>query len=138
MMLPILGARGIINNSDKIEEFATYFEGTFRSNPPAERNYEKLTDVMSKQVHTTHRDTINIHQTTTEELQNIIKTLGDRKMPGHDGITNTAIEHLTLEAADTLKEIINAIIRHQYDPKIWKHATIVIIHKSGNPKNKTD
>ncbi|GJQ88771.1 hypothetical protein Trydic_g5790 [Trypoxylus dichotomus] len=74
----------------------------------------------------------------TEELRNIIKTLADRKATGHDGITNTAINHLTLEDVDTLKDIIHAIIRHQCYPKTWKHATIIIIHKSGKPKNKTD
>ncbi|GJQ75503.1 hypothetical protein Trydic_g17590 [Trypoxylus dichotomus] len=113
-MPPILGACGIINNnSDKTEKFANYFEGTFRSNPPVDRYHEKFTNVINKQVHTEYRDTIDIQETTTEELRKIIKTLGDHKAPGHDGITNTAIKHLTLEAVDTLKEIINAIIRHQ-------------------------
>ncbi|GJQ79208.1 hypothetical protein Trydic_g5454 [Trypoxylus dichotomus] len=103
-----------------------------------DRDHEKFTDVINKQVHTEYRNTINVQETTIEELQNIIKCLEGRKAPGHDRITNTAIKHLTLEAVDTLKEIINAIIRHQHYPKTWKHATIIIIHKSGKPKNKTD
>ncbi|GJQ68514.1 hypothetical protein Trydic_g17085 [Trypoxylus dichotomus] len=103
-----------------------------------DRDYEKFTDVINKQVHSEYRDTINVQKTTIEKVRNIIRILADRKAPGHDGITNTAIKHLTLEAVDTLKEIINAIIRHQYYPKTWKHATIIIIHKSGKPKNKTD
>ncbi|GJQ65130.1 hypothetical protein Trydic_g7274 [Trypoxylus dichotomus] len=82
----------INNNSDKTEEFANYFEKTFRLNPPVDRNREKNTDVINKEVHTEYRDTINIQETTTEELRNIIKTPGDRKAPRHDGITNTAIE----------------------------------------------
>ncbi|GJQ76215.1 hypothetical protein Trydic_g1956 [Trypoxylus dichotomus] len=101
-------------------------------------DHEKFTDVINKQVHMEYRDTINVQETTTEELRNIIKSLAARKAPGHDGITNNAIKHLILVAVDTLKEIINAIIRHQYYPKTWKkHATIIIIHKSGESKNKT-
>ncbi|GJQ79246.1 hypothetical protein Trydic_g5490 [Trypoxylus dichotomus] len=101
---PILGTRGIIsNNSDKTEEFANYFEWTFRPNPPVDTDHEKFTDVINKQVHTAYRDTINVQETTTKELWYIIKTIADRKAPGHDGITNTAIKHLTSEAVDTLK-----------------------------------
>ncbi|GJQ79350.1 hypothetical protein Trydic_g16211 [Trypoxylus dichotomus] len=98
---PILGT----HNSDKTEEFANYFEGTFRHNPPVEKNHEKFTDVINKQVHTEYRDTITVQETTTEEVWNIIKTLADRKAPGHDGITNTAIKHLTLGAQLSEKEI---------------------------------
>ncbi|GJQ79219.1 hypothetical protein Trydic_g5464 [Trypoxylus dichotomus] len=99
---PILGTRAIINNnSDKTEEFANYLEGTFRPNPPMGRDHEKFTDVTNKQVHTEYRDTINVQETTTEKLWNIIKTLADRKVPGHR-ISNTAIKHLTLEAFCTL------------------------------------
>ncbi|GJQ74914.1 hypothetical protein Trydic_g9544 [Trypoxylus dichotomus] len=101
---PILRTRGIINNnSDKTEEFANYFGETFRPNPPVDRDHEKFTEVINKQVHTECRDTINVQETTTEELRDVIKTLRDRKAPGHDGITNTAIKHLTLEAVDMLK-----------------------------------
>ncbi|GJQ73278.1 hypothetical protein Trydic_g13650 [Trypoxylus dichotomus] len=128
----------INNNSDKTEEFATYFEGTFRPNPPVGRDHEKFTDIINKQVYTEYRDTINVQETTTGELRHMIKALGERKAPGHDGITNTAVKYLTLEAVSTLKEIINGIIKHQYYPKTWKHATIIIIHKSGKPKNKPD
>ncbi|GJQ75412.1 hypothetical protein Trydic_g23581 [Trypoxylus dichotomus] len=71
-----------------------------------ERDYEKFTDVINKQVHTEYRDTINAQETTTEKLRNIIKTLADRKAPGHDGITNTTMKHLTLEAVNTLKETL--------------------------------
>ncbi|GJQ87960.1 hypothetical protein Trydic_g12890 [Trypoxylus dichotomus] len=134
----ILGTRGIINNnSDKTKEFANYFEGTFRPNPPVDRDHEKFSDVINKQVYTEYKDVIDVQETTTVELRNIVKTLADRKPPGHNGITNTTITHLTFEAVDTLKEIINAIIRHQYYPKTWKHATMIIIHKSGKLKHKT-
>ncbi|GJQ80544.1 hypothetical protein Trydic_g19949 [Trypoxylus dichotomus] len=65
---PILGTRGIINNNfDKTQEFVNYFEGTFRSNPPMDRDREKFTGVVNKQVHTEYRDTINVQETTTEE-----------------------------------------------------------------------
>ncbi|GJQ75477.1 hypothetical protein Trydic_g17566 [Trypoxylus dichotomus] len=60
-----------------------------------DRDHEKFTDVINKQVHTEYRNTMNVQETTIEELRNIIETLGDRKAPGHNGITNTAIKHLT-------------------------------------------
>ncbi|GJQ88084.1 hypothetical protein Trydic_g13096 [Trypoxylus dichotomus] len=91
---PILGTHGIINNnSDKTEEFANYFEGIFHSNLPVDTDHEKFTDVIYKQVHTKCRDAIGVQETTTEELRNIIKTIADRKAPGHGGISN--IKHQT-------------------------------------------
>ncbi|GJQ70781.1 hypothetical protein Trydic_g709 [Trypoxylus dichotomus] len=69
---PILGTCGIINNnSDKSEESANYFEGIFRPNPPVDRDHEKFTDVINEQLRTEYKDTINVHETTTEELRNI-------------------------------------------------------------------
>ncbi|GJQ71621.1 hypothetical protein Trydic_g11321 [Trypoxylus dichotomus] len=90
---PILGTHDIINNnSDRTEEFANCFEGTFGPNPPVDRDHEKFTDIINKQVHTEYRDAIDVQESTTKKLRNIIKTLADRKAPGYDGITNTAIK----------------------------------------------
>ncbi|GJQ74176.1 hypothetical protein Trydic_g19090 [Trypoxylus dichotomus] len=119
----------------KLKSLLTTSRG-FRPNPPVDTNHEKFTDVINKQVHMEYRNIINIQETTTEELRIIIETFGGRKARGHDGVTNTAIKYLTLEAVDMLKEITNATIRHQNYPKTWKHTTIIILHKSGKPKKK--
>ncbi|GJQ78250.1 hypothetical protein Trydic_g2578 [Trypoxylus dichotomus] len=68
---PIRGTRGIINNNfDKTEEFANYFEGTFRPSPPMDRDHEKFTDVINKQVRTEYRDTINVDRGTPQHYKN--------------------------------------------------------------------
>ncbi|GJQ81749.1 hypothetical protein Trydic_g9188 [Trypoxylus dichotomus] len=72
-----------------------------------DRDHEKFTDVINKQVQE-YRGTINVQETTTGELRIIIETLAECKAPGHDGIMNSAIKHLILESVNTPKEIINA------------------------------
>ncbi|GJQ87970.1 hypothetical protein Trydic_g12899 [Trypoxylus dichotomus] len=89
------------NNSDKTEEFVNYFEAIFRRHSPMDKNHEKFINAINKQVHTEFKGTIHIEETMTEELQNVIETLRNRKAPVRDRITNTAIKHLT-EAIDTL------------------------------------
>ncbi|GJQ68011.1 hypothetical protein Trydic_g16744 [Trypoxylus dichotomus] len=119
---PLKSETGIINDPrDKTKEFANYFEDTFLPNKPA--NYG---------------DELDPPQTTAEELLDIIKTLKNRKAPGRDGITNAAIKHLYLGAIDALRDIINGVLRYQHFPQTWKHATVIVLHKTGKPKDSTD
>ncbi|GJQ81371.1 hypothetical protein Trydic_g20581 [Trypoxylus dichotomus] len=83
-------------------------------------------------------DELDPPQTTAEELLDIIKTLKNRKAPGRDGITNAAIKHLHLGAIDALRDIINGVLRYQHFPQTWKHATVIVLHKTGKPKDNTD
>ncbi|GJQ87739.1 hypothetical protein Trydic_g3832 [Trypoxylus dichotomus] len=115
---------GIINDPrDKTEEFANYFEDTFLPNKPASNDLEKFANA--------------INGLAPEELLDIIKTLKNRKAPGRDGITNAAIKHLHLGAIDALRDIINGVLRYQHFPQTWKHATVIVLHKTGKPKDST-
>ncbi|GJQ88440.1 hypothetical protein Trydic_g9506 [Trypoxylus dichotomus] len=87
---------------------------------------------------TDYGDELDPPQTTAEELLDIIKTLKNRKAPGRDGITNAAINHLHLGAIDALRDIINGVLRYQHFPQTWKHATVIVLHKTGKPKDSTD
>ncbi|GJQ65269.1 hypothetical protein Trydic_g22046 [Trypoxylus dichotomus] len=75
---------------------------------------------------------------SVEEILDIIKTLKNRKAPGRDGITNAAIKHLHLGAIDALRDIINGVLRYQHFPQTWKHAMVIVLHKTGKPKDSTD
>ncbi|GJQ84547.1 hypothetical protein Trydic_g20141, partial [Trypoxylus dichotomus] len=122
---PLKSETGIINDPrDKTEEFANYFEDTFLPNKPASNDLEKFANA--------------INGLAPEELLDIIKTLKNRKAPGRDGITNAAIKHLHLGAIDALRDIINGVLSYQHFPQTWKHTTVIVLHKTGKPKDSTD
>ncbi|GJQ88604.1 hypothetical protein Trydic_g6838, partial [Trypoxylus dichotomus] len=98
----------------------------------------RLANAINGLARTDYGDELDPPQTTTEELLDIIKTLKNRKAPGRDGITNTAIKHLHLGATDALRDIINGVLRYQHFPQTWKHATVIVLHKTGKPKDSTD
>ncbi|GJQ68699.1 hypothetical protein Trydic_g17235 [Trypoxylus dichotomus] len=136
---PLKSETGIINDPrDKTEEFANYFEDTFLPNKPASNDLEKFANAINGLARTDYGDELDPPQTTAEELLDIIKTLKNRKAPGRDGITNAAIKHLHLGAIDALRDIINGVLRYQHFPQTWKHATVIVLHKTGKPKDSTD
>ncbi|GJQ88014.1 hypothetical protein Trydic_g12938 [Trypoxylus dichotomus] len=136
---PLKSETGIINDPrDKTEEFANYFEDTFLPNKPASNDLEKFANAINGLARTDYGDELDPPQTTAEELLDIIKTLKNRKAPGRDGITNAAIKHLHLGAIDALRDIINGVLRYQHFPQTWKYATVIVLHKTGKPKDSTD
>ncbi|GJQ82943.1 hypothetical protein Trydic_g5943 [Trypoxylus dichotomus] len=136
---PLKSETGIINEpKDKTEEFANYFENTFLPNKPASNDLEKFANAINGLARTDYGDELDPPQTTTEELRDIIKRLKNRKAPGRDGITNAATKHLHLGAIDAFRDIINGVLRYQHFPQTWKHATVIVLHKTGKPKDSTD
>ncbi|GJQ70228.1 hypothetical protein Trydic_g22681 [Trypoxylus dichotomus] len=136
---PLKSETGIINEpKNKTEEFANYFENTFLPNKPASNDLQKFANAINGLARTDYGDELDPPQTTTEELLDIIKRLKNRKAPGRDGITNTAIKHLHLGAIDAVKDIINGVLKYQHFPQTWKHATVIVLHKTGKPKDSTD
>ncbi|GJQ65286.1 hypothetical protein Trydic_g7406 [Trypoxylus dichotomus] len=136
---PLKSETGIINErKDKTEEFANYFENTFLPNKPASNDLEKFANAINRLARTDYGDELDPPQTTAEELLDIIKRLKNRKAPGRDGIINAAIKHLHLGAIDALRDIINGVLRYQHFPQTWKHATVIVLHKTGKPKESTN
>ncbi|GJQ88759.1 hypothetical protein Trydic_g10574, partial [Trypoxylus dichotomus] len=136
---PLKSETGIINEpKDKTEEFANYFENTFLPNKPASNDLEKFANAINGLARTDYGDKLDPPQTIAEELLDIIKTLKNRKAPGRDGINNAAIKRLHLGAIDALRDIINGVLRYQHFPQTWKHATVIVLHKTGKPKDSTD
>ncbi|GJQ65688.1 hypothetical protein Trydic_g7774 [Trypoxylus dichotomus] len=136
---PLKSETGIINDPrDKTEEFANYFEDTFLPNKPASNDLEKFANAINGLARTDYGDELDPPQTTAEELLDIIKTLKNRKAPGRDGITNAAIKHLHLGAIDALRDIINGVLKYRHFPQTWKHVTVIVLHKTGKPKDSTD
>ena len=67
--------------------------------------------------------------TTEEEVNEQIKSLRTRGAPGPDKITNAVLKCLPKTFRKELVEIINASMRLQHVPKIWKEATVVMLPK---------
>lgn len=50
-----------------------------------------------------------IELTTPKKVIVVIKNLPNRKVPGHDGITNSVLKNLPIQYADYLVNLINAL-----------------------------
>lgn len=72
-----------------------------------------------------------IKHTTLSELVNIINQLKTRKAPGLDGINNKAAKLMPKKSKVKLLNILNAWLRLNYFPEIWKTATIITFPKPG-------
>lgn len=62
-------------------------------------------------------------------IKTMIGKLSSRKAPGSDKITVTQLKKLPFKQFAELANIINAIIRLQHFPTVWKHAHIAVIPK---------
>lgn len=69
---------------------------------------------------------------TPSEIQNKSANLPNRKAPGPDGITNSALKHCgNNKVTIQLTHIYNGCIRNSYFPKSWKNAIMIMIPKPG-------
>ena len=71
---------------------------------------------------------------TKDNLVNYIKISRNKSAPGPDGITNTMIKHFPEAAINLTLKILNACLKIQYFPTVWKHCTITSIPKPGKSK----
>ncbi len=72
---------------------------------------------------------------TIQELEAELKTIKTQSAPGHDGITNKHLKILPDQARLHLLEIFNNIVKSGNYPLNWKHANVIMLHKSGKPRN---
>jgi Reverse transcriptase (RNA-dependent DNA polymerase)/Endonuclease-reverse transcriptase len=83
--------------------------------------------------------TNNFQMVTTREISNIIKSLKNKKSPGHDEIDNRLLKNLPLEAICEITKIFNDCLSNVYFPETWKVARVIAIPKPGkdsrNPTN---
>ena len=74
----------------------------------------------------------------TENFEEALKTLKDKKSPGPDKITNEMLEHLGTKAKSKLLGIFNKIWKTGLVPQSWREADMVPIHKKGKDQANTD
>ncbi|VVC34312.1 Endonuclease/exonuclease/phosphatase,Reverse transcriptase domain,Zinc finger, CCHC-type, partial [Cinara cedri] len=76
---------------------------------------------------------LSARPTSPAEIESITKKLANNKSPGHDLISNKAVENLPTKAIIHLTHIYNAALRLLYFPTTWKSCVIVIFLKPGKP-----
>jgi hypothetical protein len=63
--------------------------------------------------------------TTPSEVIKNIKGLKVSKAPGPNGTPNRVLRHLPKRAVTFLTKVFNAVLRRQYFPPVWKHASVL-------------
>jgi hypothetical protein len=126
---PIRNSQGvwIAEDKEKSEEFANYFENTFKPNiilDPPPTYYGPLN--RNEFIHFTLKD-------VTKEINSI----NCKKACGPDNIRGRAIKSLPLVGHLGLLHLMNAINRLHYIPKAWKEAKIILIPKDGKDPTRT-
>ena len=66
-----------------------------------------------------------------KEVHDIIRKLPTKKAPGPDGLHNILLKNMPRKAVVQLHYIINAIIRLQHFPRLFKEAVVIPIPKKG-------
>lgn len=127
--------QNIVSNKDKCELFAKTFSKVHQLDPSLDKKFETeiinlYNSINAKKVFFSKKHLGKI-LTNPEELINKIAKLKNNKAPGDDGIVNLAIKNIPRKAICQLMYIINATIKLQYFPSVWKIATIIPIHKPG-------
>lgn len=73
---------------------------------------------------------------TVRELKELLRTLKNKKAPGHDAVKNLLLKRLSNKALILLTHIFNACLKLSYFPDIWKKAIVLAFKKPG--KDSTD
>lgn len=131
---PIHGSRGVTyDDEDKAEAFAESLELQCTPNYDENTDLDHLEDVERNVAHTINTPNDDrLSPTNVEEVKQIIKDLAQRKAPGPDGITNTALKLLPDNIVEQLVCTFNCALQTQYFPTNWKIANVVFLPK-GQP-----
>lgn len=103
-----------------------------------ERNRKVDKDVKRKirKIDRATADVPNSSFITVREIKQHIKSLKNKKAPGHDGIRNILLKRLPNKANILITHIFNACMRLSYFPVKWKRANVLTFKKPGkDPKN---
>jgi hypothetical protein len=126
----------ITNPSEKAELLAN----TFHNNHNITTSYYhvKTHETVSKSIEAIKNYTIanNYKTVTTQEISDIIKSLKNKKCPGHDEIDNRLLKNLPLEATLEIAKLFNDCFSSGYYPETWKVARIIALPKPGKDSRK--
>ena len=73
---------------------------------------------------------------TETELDKLIDNLDSKKAPGLDKISNKFIKYVYVSIKPFLLKLFNNSLEHGCYPESFKIALVIMLHKTGKPKNK--
>lgn len=120
------------SDEEKAETFAEHLSNIFKPNPP-QTNIDE--ENMQSYLNSPLQLSLPIKHFSACEVEQEIKYLNNKKSPGYDLITATALKNLPKKGIVAITQIFNAIIRIQYVPIQWKFSQIILILKPGKPNN---
>lgn len=117
-----------ISDSNKAEAFAESLEKQFTENATNDPTFENNITQETNSVIATPEN-YKFTRVTTEEINQIIKNLKQRKAPRLDKIDNKILKNLPEEAIKYITKICNSILKLRHFPNNWKTSKIFLIRK---------
>ncbi len=113
--------------ADKTEVLADHFASTFTPNLTSPHPDHTQIQLVA------NSPNFNVPQQikyiTPQETLKVIKSLPNKKAPGHDKINNVILKNLPNSAIAFIVNIYNSSLRTGYYPNTWKHSIILPIPK---------
>ena len=108
----------VSKNKITIEEWEDFFGNLYTSTicPNVEPLAQKIDDIFF----------------STEEIEKEVKTLKNRKSPGHDNISNEMLKYGGGELVLKITQMFQNILTQCEIPKSWKESFIIPIFKKGS------
>ncbi len=129
-----------VTDAEKAEAMATHFAEVHKddrsNNSNSQHEIETNAERLLKSTKSADKKYVEDMKTNKYEIWSIISKMQNTKAPGEDGILNKVLKNLSRKAIIKLVEIINAMFKHNYYPKIFKTAIVTAILKPN--KNKSD
>ena len=128
---PVHGRNGI---EEETEFFADQTEEQFRPNEDSDPNDEWEEEVSASVNSPIQEDNEHLEPSRSASPKEILETVRipkDRRVPGPDGILNTALKNLPTRGISSMVNLTNAITGLRHFPKRRKNADMVMIPKRG-------
>lgn len=74
------------------------------------------------------------HNVTTSEVIKAIKRMGNKKVPGPDGVPGIVVKTASQELSEPLAHIFTECLRQGRFPDQWKEASLVLLRKEEKPE----
>jgi len=110
----------VINNNITIHEWEKFFYESYKGTSD---DLEPMLDV---------REDISL---TKEDIEKELRSLKNRKSPGHDGIFNEMIKYGGTELILHVTQLFQQIFKLCTIPKAWKQSIIIPMFKKGSKTN---
>lgn len=114
------------SNDEKVKIFSEHLMTTFTPH--------ETSDSVDLEDPTSPED-VAIQLYSTHDVKDVIGSLTPKKAPGFDLITAEILVQLPNNTIKGLTNIINACLRLNYVPTLWKVAEVIMIAKPGKPPN---